>query len=414
MASRSRPRGRLVALIALGWSAVASVAWAHGERTQEPFLRMRSILFYDCQWSTDRLRVNDEFVLSGRFRVFDDWPIEVMGRPETVYINTGVPGPVFVRKESFLNGVNMANSTSLTIGGDYEFQVKLRARAPGTYHVHPLINVYNAGPIQGPGKWVTIEPGGGPFTNPERTLMGQEVDLERFGLSTVIGWHLVWVAVALVWLVWWVRRPLFIPRYILVTRGAEDELVSATDRKLAAGLFVATLAIVVVGNYWATTKYPITVPLQSSRIRVKPLPRPAQGVEVDLVKATYEVPGRTVYLDLKVTNQLAKPVRLSELTTANVRFLNAAVAKDEPGYPRDLIAPSGLMVEPEAAIGPGETKLVHVSATDPIWETERLALLLYDPDSRFGGLLMFQDSEGTRYLSTIGGPILPTFNLKAL
>ena len=414
MASRSRSRGRLVALIALGWSAVASLAWAHGERTQEPFLRMRSILFYDCQWSTDRLKVNDELVLSGRFRVFDDWPIEVMGRPETVYINTGVPGPVFVRKESFLNGVNMANSTSLTIGGDYEFQVKLRARAPGTYHVHPLINVYNAGPIQGPGKWVTIEPGGGPFTNPEKTLMGQEVDLERFGFSTVVGWHLVWVAVALVWLAWWVRRPLFIPRYILVTRGAEDELVSATDRKLAAGLFVATLAIVVIGNYWATTKYPITVPLQSSRIRVKPLPRPAQGVEVDLVKATYEVPGRTVYLDLKVTNQLAKPVRLSELTTANVRFLNAAVAKDEPGYPRDLIAPSGLAVEPEAAIGPGETKLVHVSATDPIWETERLALLLYDPDSRFGGLLMFQDSEGARYLSTVGGPILPTFNLKAL
>lgn len=401
-------------MLVVGWSAVASLAWAHGERTQEPFLRMRSILFYDCQWSTDSLKVNDELVLSGRFRVFDDWPIEVLGRPETVYINTGVPGPVFVRKASFLNGVNMANSTSLTIGGDYEFQVKLRARAPGTYHVHPLVNVYYGGPIQGPGKWVTIEQGGGPFTNPEKTLTGQEVDLERFGFSTVIRWHLVWVAVALVWLVWWARRPLFIPRYILVTRGAEDELVSANDRKVAAGLFVATLAIVVIGNYWATKQYPITVPLQSSRIRVNPLPRPAEGVEVDLVKATYEVPGRTVYLDVKVTNQSAKPVRLSELTTANVRFLNAAVAKDEPGYPRDLIAPSGLVVEPEAAIGPGETKVIHVSATDPIWETERLALLLYDPDSRFGGLLMFQDSEGKRYLSTVGGPILPTFTLKAL
>ena len=60
------------------------------------------------------------------------------------------------------------------------------------------------------------------------------------------------------------------------------------------------------------------------------------------------------------------------------------------------------------------TKLVHLSATDPVWETERLALLLYDPDSRFGGLLMFQDGEGKRYLSTVGGPILPTFKLKAL
>jgi methane/ammonia monooxygenase subunit B len=375
---------------------------------------MRSILFYDCSWSTDRLKVNDELVLSGRFRVFDDWPVDVMGRPETVYVNTGVPGPVFVRKESLLNGANMANSTSLAIGGDYEFRIRLRARAPGTYHVHPLINVYYGGPIQGPGKWVTVEASGGPFTNPEETLTGEKIDLEHFGLPTVIRWHLVWAAVAIGWLLWWARRPMFIPRYILLQRGAEDELVTATDRKLAAGLVVLVLAIVMIGNYWANNRYPITIPLQSSRIRVKPLPRPAQGVDVELVKATYEVPGRTVYLDLNVTNHSDAPVRVSEFTTANVRFLNAAVAKDEPGYPRDLIAPSGLVVDGDPSIAPGETKLVHLSATDPIWETERLALLLYDPDSRFGGLLMFQDGEGKRYLSTVGGPILPTFKLKAL
>jgi len=407
-------RWRLVALVALSLGALATAASAHGERSQEPFLRMRSILFYDCQWSTDRLKVNEELVLSGRFRVFDDWPIDVMGRPETVYVNTGVPGPVFVRKQSFLNGVNMANSTSLTIGGDYEFKVMLRARAPGSYHVHPLINVYNGGPIQGPGKWVTIEPGDGPFTNPEKTLTGETVDLEHFGLGTVIRWHLVWVAVALFWLVWWARRPMFIPRYILAMRGSEDELVTATDRKIAAGLLVATLAIVVFSNYWANSNYPITIPLQSSRIRVKPLPAPPHGVEVDLVKATYEVPGRTVHLDLRITNHGAKPVRIAEFTTANVRFLNPAVAKDEPTYPRDLIAPAGLHVDDASAVAPGETQLVHVSATDPIWETERLALLLYDPDSRFGGLLMLEDSEGKRQLATIGGPILPTFHLKTL
>jgi methane/ammonia monooxygenase subunit B len=330
-------------------------------------------------------------------------------------VNTGVPGPVFVRKESYLNGVNMANSTSLTIGGDYEFRVVLRARGPGSYHVHPLINVYNGGPIQGPGKWVTIEPGDGPFTNPEKTLTGLTIDLEHFGIGNVIRWHLIWVAVALFWLGWWVRRPLFIPRYILAQRGAENELVSANDRKVAVGLIVATLGIVIVGNYWANTTYPITIPLQSSRIRVKPLPAPDHPVvEADLVKATYEVPGRTVYLDVKVTNHSPKPLRLSELTTANVRFLNAVVAKDEPDYPRDLIAPSGLVLDSDAAIAPGETKVLHVSATDPVWETERLALLIYDPDSRFGGLLMFKDSDGQRYLATIGGPILPTFHLKEL
>ena len=173
---------------------------------------------------------------------------------------------------------------------------------------------------------MTVEPGDEPFTNTEKTLTGETIDLERYGLSTVIGWHLVWVAVALVWLLWWVRRPLFIPRYILVQRGAEDELVRPTDRQLAVGLLVATLGIVIVGNYWANQRYPITIPLQSSRIHVKPLPRPGPTVDTELVSATYEVPGRTVVLDLKITNQSSKPVRISEFTTANVRFLNASVA----------------------------------------------------------------------------------------
>jgi len=407
-------RWRVALLLVVFAGALPTSSHAHGERSQEPFLRMRSILFYDVGWSTDRLKVNEDLVLSGRFRVFDDWPTDVMGRPDTAYVNTGVPGPVFVRKASFLNGINMANSTSLQIGGDYEFKVVLRARGPGTYHVHPLINVWNGGPIQGPGKWVTVEEGSEPFTNPEKTLTGATVDLEHYGLPNVIRWHAVWLAVALVWLGWWVRRPLFIPRYILVTRGAENELVTANDRKVAVGLVVVTLAILVLSNYWANKTYPITIPLQSSRIRVKPLPVPDRPVEAELVKATYEVPGRTVFLDLEVTNHGTKPLRVSEFTTANVRFLNAAVAKDEPDYPRDLIAPNGLVVDSDAAIAPGETKLVHMSATDPIWETERLALLIYDPDSRFGGLLMFRDPDGKRYLATIGGPILPTFHMKEL
>ena len=90
---RRRAPSAWIALVTLLWSASPSLVWAHGERSQEPFLRMRSILFYDCSWSTDRLKVNDELILSGRFRVFDDWPVDVMGRPDTVYVNTGVPVP---------------------------------------------------------------------------------------------------------------------------------------------------------------------------------------------------------------------------------------------------------------------------------------------------------------------------------
>ncbi len=406
---------RIAASVALLCIALAPTpTWAHGERSQEPFLRMRSIIYYDLNWSSDKVKVNDEMVLSGRFHVFDDWPIDVLGRPDTVYLNTGVPGPVFVRKSSTLNGVNMANSTALQIGGDYEFKMVLRARAPGSYHMHPLVNVYNAGPIVGPGKWITVEPGTEPFTNPAKTLMGQTLDLEHYGLANVVRWELAWVAMAVFWLIWWIRRPVFIPRYLMLQRGAEDELVTPLDRKVAVGIAVATITLVVVSNYWANKNYPTTIPLQSARIRVKPLPMPPHQVEVDMTKATYEVPGRTVYLDLKIANHADQPVRISEFTTANVRFLNAAVMEDDPTYPRDLVAPNGLVIDGDSPIAPGETRTVHLSATDPIWETERLALLIYDPDSRFGGMLMLKDSAGNRHLATIGGPILPTFHDKAL
>ena len=44
-------------------------ALAHGERNQEPFLRMRTAHFYDVKWSADKIAVNDEVVVTGRFRL---------------------------------------------------------------------------------------------------------------------------------------------------------------------------------------------------------------------------------------------------------------------------------------------------------------------------------------------------------
>ena len=371
---------------------------------------MRSLLFYDCHWSTDRLKVNEELVVRGRFRVFDDWPADVLGRPELVYLNVGIPGPVFARKRVTLNGKSLVSSTGLEIGGDYEFSIALRGRAPGRYHVHPMVNVYGSGPIVGPGKWVTVE-AGEPYTSPLTTLTGQTIDLEHFGLRAVLGWHALWLALGVSWLVFWAKRPFFIPRYLAVRRGAEDQLVSDRDRKVGVALVVTTFALVLVGNDLARRWYPITIPLQSARQAVKPLPEEKSAVEVELVEAGYEVPGRTVVLRVQVTNRGSEPLRLGEFTTANVRFLDDAVVKPGAGDPEDLIASSGLRVDPPSPIAPGETRTLTLSATDPVWETERLALLIHDPDSRFGGLLLFYDPAGKRRVATIGGPILPSFRL---
>ena len=47
---------------------------AHGEKALEPFLRMRTIQWYDVMWSKDTLNVNDEVVITGKFHVAEDWP----------------------------------------------------------------------------------------------------------------------------------------------------------------------------------------------------------------------------------------------------------------------------------------------------------------------------------------------------
>ena len=116
---------------------------------------------------------------------------------------------------------------------------------------------------------------------------------------------------------------------------------------------------------------------------------------------------------MEVTNTGSKPVSLGEFTTANLRFVDmklpAAKANVDPHYPQDLIARKGLVLASYEPIAPGQTRVVSLEATDAAWEVERLTSFLTDVDSKFGALLFFYDSDGRRYLNTVGGPILPVF-----
>jgi len=42
-------------------------------------------------------------------------------------------------------------------------------------------------------------------------------------------------------------------------------------------------------------------------------------------------------------------------------------------------------------------------------EVYRLADIIYDPDSRFAGLLFFFDKDGNRTISQIDAPLIPSF-----
>lgn len=393
--------GVLVAL----WTGTAT---AHGERAEPPFLRMSTVQFYDTHWSAKTIKVNEEMTVSGRFRIVKNWSFSI-SPPELAYLHVDVPGPVMVREASYLDGANAIASTPLELGRDYEYKIVLRGRIPGSYHVHPMLDVRDTGALLGPGDWITVQGDAASFTDPITTLLGKTIDLAHYGLGAIVTWHVIWILMALGWLIFWLVKPLLIPRYEAVMHGEGDSLISATDRIVGIGFLATTLLIVAAGVLVTRAQYPVTIPLQSVWMRIPPLPKQPDTVSIKADRVVYYIPGRTVELWVKATNEGTKPVRLGEFTTAGIRFLNPSVSKPDSDFPADLIAPAGLVVEPNEPIQPGETKSLHILMTSEVWETDRLAMLIDDPTSRMGGLFMFYDPNGNRSIVEFDSEILPVF-----
>ncbi len=80
---------KFLGLLGLGACCVTLApnnAAAHGEKALEPFIRMRTIQWYDVQWSPEKLNVNDEVMITGKFHVAEDWPRGVP-QPNAAYLN---------------------------------------------------------------------------------------------------------------------------------------------------------------------------------------------------------------------------------------------------------------------------------------------------------------------------------------
>ena len=387
----------------------APTASAHGEKSQAAFMRMRTIHWFDLNWSKEEVVVNDTMTISGKFFVFSGWP-ETVDKPDISFLNIGIPGPVFIRAGSWIGGQLVPRSVQLELGETYEFKVLLKARRPGDWHVHTMMNVKGGGPIIGPGKWVTVTGSMSSFTNPITTLTGQTIDLETYNLGNTYFWHFAWYGIGLLWLAYWCRKPLFVPRFLAIEAGKADSLITGTDKKVALGFGVGVIAIVAMSMASTNESYPITTPLQAGLLRgIKSIDMPVPTVAVKIEDATYRVPGRAMQMTMTITNNGDSAIRLGEFNTAGVRFLDAAVAQDETGYPDDLLAEEGLTVSDNSPIAPGQSRTIQVTASDAAWEVYRLADLIYDPDSRFAGLLFFYDQSGNRQMVTIDAPLIPSF-----
>jgi methane/ammonia monooxygenase subunit B len=405
--------GVAAALSVAAFTGATSEAFAHGERAQEPFLRMRSVHWYDTEWTKDTVVINDYMEIKGKvhFSPAWSWPT-VVHKPDNAFLNIATTGPVFVRKGAEVNGQFFMNGGSYELGQDYAYVIHLKARIPGTVHIHPMMSIESAGPLAGPGKYVTITGNRDDFKNEVKTLTHQTIDMETYGWANIKFWHILWLSLALAWIAYWASKPLFFERYKKLTEGREDELITPTDKLVSIAALVAGIGITIVGGIIAEGNVPVHLPLQTARAHFFPMPKAKAQVEVKLERATYRVPGRAMEMKISVTNGTSSPVRLGEFSTANVRFFNPKVGyMDEisKAYPDYLKAENGLDVSDQSPIAPGETRSILVTAQDAAWETERLSSLIYDPDSAFGGILMFYDAEGKRSVVNVGGVLVPQF-----
>jgi methane/ammonia monooxygenase subunit B len=399
-----------------GLTFAPNAVYAHGEKSLEPFIRMRTIQWYDVRWSQDKLRVNDEVVITGKFHVAEDWP-RAVPKPDLTYLNVTSPGPVFIRTERYVNGQATAGSAALKLGGDYDFKIALKARLPGRYHLHPFFNLHDAGPVMGPGHWIEVTGVPAAFTNPVKTLNGDVIDMETYGLANGIGWHAFWFALAAAWLLWWVRRPLFISRYKMLQSGQGDALVTPLDRAIAAAILVVVPLVVFGAQAMTDSQYLNTIPLQTALDQIEPLaPVINTGlVQVKVQRAEYNVLARSMTIVTQIRNASNQPVQIREFASANVRFINLAsdLANLDANQGIDddtLVARQGLSIDSPAPIKAGESRTVRLTGTDALWATQRLDGLIRDPDSRLGGLLFLIDATGNRHIASVSTAVIPKFD----
>ena len=393
---------------------LAGDALAHGERAQLASMRMRTVHWFDTKVEPLNVKVGDIVTVTGKLVTSEWWPKHMPSIEDTVFLNIGVPGPTFLRLHSEVNGVPMMRSTAFPLGKVYEYKTVMRARIAGRYHVHPILNVKDAGSLVDKGTWLEVaeNDSDAPFVNEVTTLPGDTIDLETYGLDGVYTWHLIWIAMGVAYLLFWlIRKELFIPRFIRVRELGSDranELMTKKDFVVSSLFFTGTLALILGGYIWAEHKYPITIPLQTGLVEVEPIDIPTGGLEVEVDHATYDLAGRSLSMQFKLTNSSDSPLRIGEFLTANIRFLNPDVNEGEIYEGEEMVSKDGLTVSVDT-IQPGQTVDAELVASDALWEQYRMTGLIHDPDSRFAGMIFYYDENGERYFQEVGGAVLPNF-----
>jgi methane/ammonia monooxygenase subunit B len=402
---------RLLISLLLGLAATlatAAVASAHGENSQEGFLRMETVAFSNVQFSKDTIKQGEELTITGKASLLTTWP-RTLGEPDTGFINVTAPGPVVLMKDRLVNGMSAPDAIFVKKGNSYDFKLTLVGRQPGRWHVHPTFAVAGSGTLIGPGQWITVQDTGG-FTNNLQLLNGQNVNLETYGVEQLTIFHWLGFALGMAWMLYWTvpaigganhrtvsKLPVTL-RVPLNTDGQDIGLITKRDHTVSNWLLVATIVLLGVGWIYQSMAFPIKIPQQVIRFTPPDLPQ-AQQFATGIVKdSTFDPQTSTLVMNVDVTNTGRSAATLKGFTTSSLTFVDQASA----GTGAEHV----MMIEPNATINPGETKTLKLTLRDPVWRDARM-IEVNRPRIQVAGQLLLQDAGGAQNQVTVESQVNP-------
>lgn len=428
---------RLALILLAGFASTlffASPASAHGEKSQEAFLRMRSIAWADVQFTGGTVKDGEIYLpqgqrmtLKGTARLMDTWPDTLAaGLPRIGYINIATQGPCVEMLERKINGVSAPGRIEITKGNFYQFEMTMMGRRPGRWHIHPAFAVKGAGTVLGPGQWVHVERTSKGFSSPVTLYDGKKINMENYGLNVVWGFQIVGFILGMIWILYWTagkRNPDGSPKGLLggkrtVTNPAVTLQIPLNDDGVAVGLnskrdhrainiiAIATAIFLLAGWVYQAAAYPVKIPQQVVQFEPPKTIVDTSPVlaKVDALAANYDRDGRRMTIDVSVENVGDAPITLQEFTTSTLTYSAPNSSVTAPGYYLHQ-----MQVSPSGAIPPGQTQKITLSLDGNPFVEEHL-VPTNESQLTVAGLLAFTDTAGKRSFAEIEEPLRPNYH----
>ncbi|HEY2960522.1 MAG TPA: methane monooxygenase/ammonia monooxygenase subunit B [Actinomycetota bacterium] len=399
---------------------LAPAASAHGEKSQEGFLRMRTVAWQDVKFSSDNVQQGQTLTVTGTVKIMDAWPSSLAkGQPNTCYMGMVSPGPTILIKERTINGVSMPTRIDCAKGKIYDFSMTVAGRRVGKWHVHPSFSVKGAGTLIGPGEWLNITKNPAGFRNEATLLNGKTVNLENYNLTFIWFWLIATALIGVAWMLYWTvpRRHRTVTNLAVTsqiplnTDGGEYGLITKRDHRDMNIFLVVSIAVLAVGWIYQAAAYPTKIPQQIIQFAPPDIPRPAPTVSVDegKSKAIYDANAKQVILQVTAKNEGKTDAQLNRFYVADLTWFNQAVPDSKPTGPQAVDTTYAMNVENDT-IAPGGTQDIKITMPSDVWIKQEKLLPIGESQLTVTGLLHFQPTSGGGDASDVevDEPLTPT------